>query len=287
MPSVKANGITIEYDLTGDPADPPVLLVMGLGAQLIAWDDDFVALLAERGYHVIRYDNRDVGLSTWFDEAGVPDVAAAMTGEAPGAYLLADMADDAAGLLDALGIGSAHVVGASMGGMIAQSIAIRHPEKVRTLTSIMSTTGDRSVGMPHEEAMALLVGPVPTDLEGVIEAAKKGWTVTGSPGYPFDEERMRANVSAAFNRAFHPEGTARQLVAILASPDRTPELRKLTMPTLVIHGDADTLVDPSGGRATADAVPGASLWMLEGVGHDLPVALHEELADRLASHFSS
>ncbi len=287
MPSVAANGITLEYDTAGDPTSPPILLVMGLGAQLTAWDDDFVALLAGRGFFVIRYDNRDVGLSTWFDEAGLPDVAAAMAGGAEVPYLLADMADDAAGLLDALGIESAHVVGASMGGMIAQSIAIRHPHKVRTLTSIMSTTGDQSVGMPHDEAMALLLGPPPTDREGVIEASLRGWTVTGSPGYPVDEQRVRANAGAAYDRAFHPEGTARHLAAIVASPDRTPDLRNLTMPTLVIHGEADTLVDPSGGRATADAVPGASLWMLPGVGHDLPVALHQEFTDRLVAHFSS
>ncbi len=287
MPSVTANGITIEYDTAGDPADPALLLVMGLGAQLIAWDDEFVKMLADRGFYVIRYDNRDVGLSTWFDEAGPPDVAAALGGDAKPTYLLADMADDAAGLLDALGIESAHVVGASMGGMIAQSIAIGHPAKVKTLTSIMSTTGDGVVGMPHEEAMAMLLTPAPTDREGVIESSLKGGSVIGSPGYPFDEERVRENAGAAYDRAFHPEGTARQLVAIVASPDRTPELRQLSMPTLVIHGEADTLVDPSGGTATAEAVPGATLWMIPGVGHDLPVALHGEFTDRLVAHFTA
>jgi pimeloyl-ACP methyl ester carboxylesterase len=287
MPSVIANGITIEYDTAGDAEDPALLLVMGLGAQMIAWDDEFVDMLARRGFYVIRYDNRDVGLSTWFDEAGMPDIGAALAGQGSAPYLLADMADDAAGLLDALGIESAHVVGASMGGMIAQSIAIAHPQRVRTLTSIMSTTGDRSVGMPHEEAMTLLLTPAPTDRESVIESSLKGSSVTGSPAYPHDEDRVRANAAAAYDRAFHPDGTARQLAAILASPDRTPELRKLTMPTLVIHGDADPLVDPSGGKATADAVPGATLWMIPGVGHDIPVALHAAFTDRLVAHFTN
>ncbi|MGH9048056.1 MAG: alpha/beta fold hydrolase [Acidimicrobiales bacterium] len=284
MASIQANGITVEYETFGNSADPPLLLVMGLGAQMIAWDDDFVASLAQRGFYVIRYDNRDVGLSTWFDEAGPPDIAAALSGDAKAPYLLADMADDAAGLLDALGIDSAHIVGASMGGMIVQSMAIGHPSRVRTLTSIMSTTGAPDVGQPHEAAMQALLSPPPTDKQSAINGSLAAWAVMGSPGYPLHEDRISANVGAAFDRAFHPEGTARQLVAIVASPDRTPDLKGLDIPTLVIHGESDTLVDPSGGKATADAVPGAELWMIPGVGHDLPMELFDEFADRIAAH---
>jgi pimeloyl-ACP methyl ester carboxylesterase len=286
MTSIAANGIDIEYDASGNPSDPPLLLVMGLGAQLIAWDDEFVRELVSRGFYVIRFDNRDQGLSTGFDEAGVPDVAAALTtGRLPEpVYLLSDMADDAAGLLDALGIPRAHVCGASMGGMIAQSLVIHNPAKVLTLVSIMSTTGDPSVGTPHPEALAVLMQPAQTDRDAVIESAVKAWAVIGSPGFRRDDERVRAAAAAAFDRAFHPEGTARQLVAIVSSPDRTAALGAVTCPTLVVHGEADPLVDPSGGRATADAIPGAELWTIPGMGHDLPPELFAPVADRIATH---
>jgi pimeloyl-ACP methyl ester carboxylesterase len=232
----------------------------------------------------MRFDNRDVGRSTWFDEAGVPDVMAAFTGQARPAYLLADMADDTAGLLDALGIASAHVLGVSMGGMIAQSLAIQHPARVRTLISIMSTTGNPTVGQPHQEAMAALMVPPPESREEAVELSLKTWRVIGSPGFPFPEDRIAAKARAAFDRAFHPAGTARQMVAIISSPDRTPQLGGLQMPTLVVHGESDPLVDPSGGRATAAAVPGAALWTIPGMGHDLPVELFGEIADRVAVH---
>jgi pimeloyl-ACP methyl ester carboxylesterase len=286
MPSIAANGIKIEYEASGNPSDPPLLLVMGLGAQLIAWDDAFVADLTTRGFYVIRFDNRDQGLSTGFDEAGVPDVAAAlMAGKPPEpAYRLADMADDAAGLLDALGIGAAHVCGVSMGGMIAQSLAIRNPEKVLTLVSIMSTTGDPSVGAPHPEALTVLLQPAPAERDAVIEAAVKTWAVIGSPGFRRDDQRVRTAAAAAYDRAFHPEGTVRQLVAIIASPDRTVSLGAVTCPTLVIHGEADPLIDPSGGRATAAAIPGAELWTIPGMGHDLHPELFVPIAERIASH---
>jgi pimeloyl-ACP methyl ester carboxylesterase len=285
MPSAAANGISIEYTTTGDPDRPPLLLIMGLGAQLTAWDDEFVEGLARRGFYVIRYDNRDVGRSTWFDDAGVPDLAAALVGgDMPQpVYLVADMADDAAGLLDALGIPSAHVLGASMGGMIAQSFAIQYPERVRTLVSIMSTTGDPSVGQPHPEVLGDLLAEPPTDRAAAIDQSVKMWSVIGSTGYPFHEERIRANAASAYDRAFHPDGTARQTVAILASPDRTPGLAEVTVPTLVIHGESDPLVDPSGGRATAEAIPGASLWTIPGMGHDLPPELFEEITERVAT----
>jgi pimeloyl-ACP methyl ester carboxylesterase len=284
MPSTTANGITIEYETAGDAAKLPLLLIMGLGGQLIAWDDEFVAALADRGFYVIRFDNRDVGRSTWFDEAGVPDLMAVLAGGVQLPYLVSDMADDAAGLLEGLGIGSAHVFGMSMGGMIAQALAIQHPARVRTLTSVMSTTGDPSVGAPHEEAVQALLVPAPAGRAAAIEASITSWGVIGSPGYPMHEDRIRAKAGAAYDRAFHPDGTARQLVAIVVSPDRTADLAKVESPTLVIHGESDPLVDPSGGRATAEAVPGATLWTIPGMGHDLPPELFEQIADRVAAH---
>jgi pimeloyl-ACP methyl ester carboxylesterase len=284
MPSASANGITIEYQTTGDPAHPPLLLIMGLGGQLIAWDDEFVTALADRGFYVVRYDNRDVGRSTWFDEAGVPDLMAALAGGVQPAYLVSDMADDAAGLLDALDIESAHVFGMSMGGMIAQALAIQHPARVRTLTSVMSTTGDRSVGAPHPQGVQALLVPPAADRQSAIDSSVKTWQTIGSPGFPVHEDRIRAKAGLAYDRALHPAGTARQLVGILGSPDRTPDLAKVEIPTLVIHGESDPLVDPSGGRATAEAVPGATLWMIPGMGHDLPPELFEQIADRVAAH---
>lgn len=285
MPSIAANGITIAYEASGDPAHPPLLLITGLGGQLIAWDDAYVAALVRKGFYVIRHDNRDVGCSTWFDQAGLPDLLALATGGVPPipAYLLGDMADDAAGLLDGLGIESAHVLGVSMGGMIAQSLAVRHPGRVRSLISIMSTTGNPSVGGPHPEALAALLAPPPTDRASVIEQSVTTWRVIGSPGFPFHEDRIRANAGAAYDRAFHPAGTARQLVAIVASPDRTPALAKVEVPTLVIHGESDPLVDPSGGRATAEAIPGATLWSIPGMGHDVPPELFDQVTDRVAA----
>lgn len=283
MPSASANGITIEYETAGDPASPPLLLVMGLGGQLIAWDDAFVRDLAAAGFWVIRYDNRDVGRSTWFDQAGAPDVMAAMAGHGRAAYLLSDMAADAVGLLDALSVPSAHVVGVSMGGMIAQTMGIEHASRVRSLVSIMSTTGDTSVGQPHPEALeALLVVPA-RDRAGAIDQGVAGARVIGYPGLAFDEARVRDRAAAAYDRAFHPDGTGRQLVAILSSGDRTKGLGGVEVPTLVIHGEADPLVDVSGGRATAAAVPGARLKLFAEMGHDLPVPLWREIIDEIAT----
>jgi pimeloyl-ACP methyl ester carboxylesterase len=286
MGQVAANGIQIEYETAGDPADPPLLLIMGLGAQLIAWDDDFVRELASRGLHVIRFDNRDQGLSTWFDDAGVPDVvSAAATGVIPEpAYTLADMADDAAGLLDALGIEQAHVCGVSMGGMIGQTLVLRSPAKVLSLVSIMSTTGDPAVGWQHPEALALLMAPAPSDRDAVIESAVKGAAVIGSTGYPRHDDTIRRLAAASYDRGFHPDGAARQLVAIASAPDRTEALRAVRCPTLVIHGEADPLIDCSGGRATAEAIPGADLWMIPGMGHDVPAELFAPIAERIAAH---
>jgi pimeloyl-ACP methyl ester carboxylesterase len=284
MPTANANGITIEYETAGDPENPPLLLIMGLGGQLVAWDDGLVATFADRGFHVVRYDNRDVGRSTWFDEAGVPDLGAALAGDPKPTYVLSDMADDAAGLLGSLGFDSAHVLGVSMGGMIAQSLVIGHPDRVRSLTSIMSTTGDPSVGQPHPEALAALLVPPPDNRDAAIEAAVKMWRVIGSPGFTFREDRIREQAATAYDRGFHPVGTTRQLVGIMASPDRTATLGSIGAPTLVVHGESDILVDPSGGRATAAAVPGAELWTVPGMGHDLPMELWDQLADRVAAH---
>jgi pimeloyl-ACP methyl ester carboxylesterase len=284
MASTSANGITLSYETAGDPANPPLLLVMGLGGQLTAWDSRFVAAVAERGFWVITYDNRDVGLSTLFDEAGTPDLPGMIAGTAKPPYFLDDMAADAAGLLDALAVDSAHIVGMSMGGMIAQAFAIAYPARVRTLTSIMSTTGDPTVGQPHPEALDVLLAPPATNRDDVIEQSVKSWRVIGSPGFDFDEEYVRSMAAVSYDRAFHPEGTGRQLAAIIGSPDRTPGLRALTMPTLVIHGEEDPLVDVSGGKATAAAVPGAVLTLIPGMAHDLPPELFDELADKIAAH---
>jgi pimeloyl-ACP methyl ester carboxylesterase len=275
MPSTPANGITIEYETIGDPSSAPVLLIMGLAAQLTRWDAEFCQDLADAGFYVIRFDNRDVGLSTWLDELA-PD---------PPPYSLGDMADDAAGLLDALDIPAANVVGASMGGMIAQTFAIAHPERTLTLTSIMSTTGDRNVGQPTPEALAALMSPRPSTRDEAIEFGVKVSMVVGSPGYPANEQREREQIAAAYDRAFHPAGFARHVAAVTSQPDRTAALGNVRVPTLVIHGEADPLVTPSGGRATAEAIPGAQLKLIPGMGHNLPPELFGELVDELATHF--
>jgi pimeloyl-ACP methyl ester carboxylesterase len=263
-----ANGIEICYEAFGEPEGRPLLLVMGLGMQMIGWDEDFIGLLVDNGHHVVRFDNRDVGLSSHMPEA--PDLMAALGGDTSGApYLLADMADDTAGLLDVLGWTSAHVVGVSMGGMIAQSLAIRHPGRVRTLTSIMSTTGP-GVGQPTEAARAVLLTPPSPDREAAAERALASWRVIGSPGYAMDAERVARVARESYDRAYDPQGVARQLTAILASPDRAEGLRGLTIPALVIHGEDDPLVTPPGGAATADAIPGAKLLTFPGMGHDMP-----------------
>jgi len=275
MPRTRANGIEIEYETFGDPGDPTLLLVMGLGAQMILWPEEFCSDLAAHGLHVVRYDNRDVGRSTWLDEAGMPDVAGALAAAMQGRpidspYLLSDMASDAAGLLDALEVGTAHVVGASMGGMIAQTLAIEHPARVRTLTSIMSTTGHPGLPPARPEAMAVLLTPAPSERAAAIEHGVRVWRTIGSPGFPFDEAEVRDRAAQTFDRGVNPPGVARQLVAILASGSRREALRGVRAPTLVIHGAADPLVPVEAGRDTAQAVPGAELLEIEGMGHDLP-----------------
>lgn len=275
-----ANGIEIEYETLGSPEGPPLLLVMGLGGQLIWWPEELCSLLASRGYYVIRYDNRDVGLSTKIDGGPPPDLLAALTGQAVPAYTLRDMAADGVGLLDALGLGAAHVVGVSMGGMIAQHMAVHFPERVQTLCSIMSTpTGIMTADPPSAEANAILLRPAAPDRASAVEAAVAGHRVIGSPGFPFDEARARARAEQSYDRCYYPEGPTRQLVAILCAGDWSADLAGVTAPTAVVHGAEDPLVRPSWGEATAKAIPGATLHLIPGMGHDLPPGVWEPIAD--------
>ena len=284
MQTTRAGDVELAYETFGSPEDTPLLLVMGLATQMIGWPDEFCRLLAEHGLYVVRFDNRDIGLSTHLDDAGAPDVLAVMGGDHSGvAYGLADLADDTAGLLDALGIGSAHVVGASMGGMIAQLLAIRHPDKVRSLTSIMSTTGDPAVGTPAEAAIGVLLAPPATDRDAALQRAVDTFRVIGSPGFEFDEAGVRDRAGLSFDRAYDPAGVARQLAAILTTPDRTADLARVAVPTLVVHGEQDALVNVSGGRATAAAVPGAELLVVDGMGHDLPREVWPQLVERITA----
>jgi pimeloyl-ACP methyl ester carboxylesterase len=283
VPKVHANGVDLEYVTDGDPAAPPLLLVMGLGAQLITWPQGFVDALCERGYFVIRFDNRDSGLSTKFE--GMPEITALFGGDTTSApYRIEDMADDAAGLLTELGLPKAHVVGASLGGMITQALTIHHQDLFLSACSIMSTTGDRSVGAPTGEAITALLRPVATTREEAIDASVAGSKVIGSPAYPVDEQVLRTRAAAAYDRSYCPEGTARQLAAILASPDRTDGLHGVELPFLVLHGEADPLVTLSGGQATAEAVPGAKLITYPGMGHDLPEILWTEIIEAIAAN---
>ena len=276
---LNSNGIEIAYQTLGDPDDPPLLLVMGLGMQLIHWDLELCEELADRGHFVIRFDNRDAGLSTQID-APVPPIVRAMAGfhiEAP--YLLSDMAADTFGLLDGIGIERAHVMGVSMGGMIGQTMAIEHPERVLSLTSIMSTTGERRAGMPKLRVWSLLMRRAPQRRDDFVEFFVRTFRMIGSPGFPMDEPRIRELAAATFDRNHAPAGTARQLAAILASGDRTPQLRRLSVPTTVIHGTDDPLVPFRGAVATARAIPGAQVVAIPGMGHDLPREIWPRLID--------
>ena len=279
------DGVELCYQEMGDPGSEPLLLVMGLATQMIAWDEEFCALLAERGFRVVRFDNRDIGRSTKLSSAGVAgrfDMLVGRRGTAP--YLLRDMATDTFGLMDHLGIDSAHLVGASMGGMIAQTAAIERSERVRSLTSIMATTGSRRVGHPSYRTFGLLLGERPRKREEMIERVVKTFKVIGSPGYPFEQEHVRELAGRSYDRGHSAAGIARQMHAITASGDRTPKLRELDLPALVIHGKNDILVNPSGGRATAKAIPGARLKMIEGMGHDLPRALWPSFTEEIAAN---
>ncbi len=277
--------IDIAYERLGDPSGPPVLLIMGLGAQLIGWPDGFCDELCKRGLQLVRFDNRDAGESTHMTSAPLPNMAAALVGDHSSAsYTLSDMAADTVGLLDVLGLDSAHLVGASMGGFIAQTIAIEHPRRVRSLTSIMSTTGSLLVGQPHPEVMRLFAMPAPTTREQVVQRTQDVSAIIGSPGFDRDLDAIADRAGRAYDRSFDPLGLARQAVAVLASGDRTGRLRAIDVPTLVIHGASDRMCDVSGGRATAAAVPGAELLVIEGMGHDLPRELWPQLATKITEN---
>jgi pimeloyl-ACP methyl ester carboxylesterase len=266
----RVGDIDICYETFGDPGDPAMLLIMGLGTQMVAYHDDFCTELAGRGFFVIRHDNRDIGRSTHLDGAPTPSLVQLAKRDRNSAYTLTDMADDSIGVLDCLGIDKAHIVGTSMGGMIAQTIAIQHPERTRSLVSIMSNTGGFWNGQPALTMYAVLLRPSPRDRDGFIEHAVDMFTKIGGSGYDPDVEDLRHIATLSFDRGHDASGSQRQLAAIVAARDRTPQLRKLNVPVTVIHGAEDKLVRPSGGRATAKAIPGARLVMVPGMGHGLP-----------------
>ena len=281
MARVPANGIELEYDEFGHDDNPALVLIAGLGAQLIDWPEEFCQQLATRGLRVIRFDNRDAGLSTSLDHLGPPDLGAVLSGDQAAPYLLADMAADTVGLFDALGISKVHLVGVSMGGMIAQQAAIDHPARLLSLCSISSTTGDASVGQPTDEALAALARPPAAGREQAIQGSAAASRVFSSPGFRLSDEEMLQRATVKYDRSNRPQGRLRQIAAVAASPDRTKALREVTVPTMVIHGDADPLVSVSGGRATAAAVPGAELVIIPGLGHDLPRSLWPQITEAI------
>jgi pimeloyl-ACP methyl ester carboxylesterase len=284
IPRACVNGIEIEYGTFGDASARPLVLIAGLGGEMVDWADEFCGQLAGHGFYVVRFDNRDSGLSTQIEGGPAPDVVAAYFGDkATVSYSLEDMAADTAALMDYLAMDSAHLVGASMGGMIAQLVAIHLPDRVRSLCSIMSTTGDRSVGQPTAEALTMMARP-PSTAEEAVEASVLAHKLSGSPGYPVDEEEIRREAERHFQRGFCPDGVGRQLCAILAAEDRTAALAEIRVPTLVIHGSEDTLVTPSGGEATAKAVPGAELVTIEGMGHELPSGAWPRLIEAIVAN---
>jgi pimeloyl-ACP methyl ester carboxylesterase len=279
-----ANGIEIAYQEIGDPDGEPLLLVMGLATQMLAWDEGLCEMLAERGFRVVRFDNRDIGRSTKIDSAGVPGWSDLLLGRRSTApYLLRDMAADTTGLMDHLEIESAHLVGASMGGMIAQTVAIRSPQRVRSLVSMMSNTGNRWLGFPARRALGTLFARPRPGREAAIEQAVRTFRTIGSPAYPMDEAYFRERAAASYARSHSRAGVARQLHAITASGDRTAELERLRLPATVLHGGSDPLVRPAAGRATARAIRDSHLRIFPGMGHDLPRELWPDFVEEISA----
>jgi pimeloyl-ACP methyl ester carboxylesterase len=277
-----ANGIEIAYETFGESSAPPVLLVMGLGTQMIAWPDELCRSIAERGFFVIRFDNRDVGLSTHLSDVPAPKLSDLIVRRHRPPYTVSDMADDAVGLLDALDIESAHVVGASMGGFIAQDIAIRHPRRVRSLALMMTSSGSRRVGHPKPNVfLRALRRRVVDDRLSAMDSAVETFRIIGSQGYAFDEEHLRDLAGRSYDRAYDPQGYLRQLAAVVAQRNRTSRLRRVEVPTVVMHGLNDPLVNASGGLALARTIPGAQFVGFAGMGHDLPRALWPRFADEI------
>lgn len=283
-----ANGLDITYDSFGDLEHPVILLIMGLGTQMIHWSEDFCRLLASQGFRVVRFDNRDIGKSTWLTHARVPSMWSFIgnglfSKKVKAPYLLDDMADDTLALMEALSIDKAHLVGASMGGMIAQCIALKAPGKVSTLTSIMSTTGDRSLPKAQAKVSAKLLKPLAKDVDKYVAQSLEVWGVLHGEHFPFDQARIEQVIRDSRQRGFNPPGVARQLSAIIDSPDRTARLQQLQTPTLVIHGDIDPLVPVQCGIATANAIPGSTLKILEGMGHTLPIQLWPQIVEDISA----
>ncbi|MFX1477556.1 MAG: alpha/beta fold hydrolase [Promethearchaeota archaeon] len=289
LPKAQIDKIEIEYETFGDSSNKPLLLVMGLGGQMIGWEEEFIKLLTDRGFFVIRFDNRDVGLSTKCEEGGVPKLMESImaiqkgeTIEVP--YSLEDMADDAVGLLDALKIDKAHICGASMGGMIVQVIAIRHPSRVLSLTSIMSTTGNPDLPQPTQEAMQALLSPAPTERNAYIDYSVEIGKLLYGSGFPYDENKRRKLAAKAYDRCFYPQGFARQLLAIMTNGNRKPKLANVKIPTLIIHGGDDPLVPVEGGKDTAEAIPGSEIIIIDGMGHSLPPETWTQVSDAIAKN---
>lgn len=287
MPHIVSNGVRVEYDARGD--GPTVLLIMGIGTQLVHWAEGFCDNLAGRGYRVVRFDNRDMGLSSWFDGPPV-DVPGAIARRMAGLpvrapYDLGDMADDAAGLLDGLGVARAHVAGISMGGMIAQTFALRHPDRLRSLTSWSSHPGARRYLVGKPASVRALLRPPPRTEDEAVARLQSLLAVIGSPAWPRDPATVERLARLSWNRGYNPQGFARQLLAIMASGSRLGALPAVRAPTLVLHGKEDPLILPAAGVATAAAIPGARLELVEGLGHDLPEAAWDLLADHLAAHW--
>lgn len=291
MPTLNANGLRIAFDTAGDPKAVPLLLVHGVGMQLTAWPEEFVEGLVELGFYVIRFDHRDCGLSTKFEQAGTPNLTFAALKSRLGwplrpIYRLEDMAEDALGVLSALGVARAHVVGVAMGGMVAQILAAEYPQRILSLTSIMSSSGRRGLPGPAPKLRKLLARrpPAGTDLDAVIEHAVNLLRAIGSPAYPTPEKQLRKRVARSLRRSYCPGGVARQMLAVAASGDRSALLGTITAPSLVIHGAADPLVPPACGIDTAERIPGARLEIIEGMGHDLPPQLVERLLALIDAH---